>query len=78
MHFTEFYSFIYIGINHEETDFMDLLYGTDEWAKVLAISATFNSKEVGDICKAFRIDKLNIVTQNIMMRSEIHYQDTPG
>ena len=52
-------------------DFMDSLFGADNWANVLALTATLNPKEVGDICKSFKIKKNNIVTQNIMMRSEI-------
>lgn len=52
-------------------DFMDNLFGNESWAKVLALTATLNPKEVGDICDSFKIHKKNIVTQDLLMRSEI-------
>lgn len=52
-------------------DFMDSLFGIDSWAKVLALTATLNPKELTDICEAFRINKSNIIREELLMRSEI-------
>lgn len=52
-------------------DFMDSLFGTDAWAKVLALTATLNPKELTDICESFHIDKSNIIREELLMRSEI-------
>ncbi len=51
-------------------DFMDNLFG-GEWCKILALTATLNSKEVIDICNHFRIEKKNIIMKELMMRSGI-------
>lgn len=52
-------------------DFMDRLFGADAWAKILALTATLNPKELGDICKFFHISKDNIIREKLLMRSEI-------
>ncbi len=52
-------------------DFMDRLFGANAWAKVLALTATLNPKELADICKSFHIDKSNIIREELLMRSEI-------
>lgn len=52
-------------------DFMDSLFGADAWAKVLALTATLNPKELTDICESFHIDKGNIIREELLMRSEI-------
>lgn len=52
-------------------DFMDELYGKESWARVLALTATLNPKELKDICDAFKITKKNILKQDILIRSEI-------
>lgn len=46
-------------------DFMDELYGKESWARVLALTATLNPKELKDICDAFKITKKNILKQDI-------------
>lgn len=52
-------------------DFMDRLFGPDKWAKVLALTATLNPRELTDICESFHIDRSNIVREELLMRSEI-------
>lgn len=44
-------------------NFMDNLFGKNSWAKILALTATLNPKEIGDICSHFKIDKKNIIMQ---------------
>lgn len=51
--------------------FMDFIFGADNWAKVLALTATLNPKEIVDICNSFKIEKHNIIKQDLLMRSEI-------
>lgn len=52
-------------------DFLDNLYGEGKWARILALTATLNPKELSDICDAFKIKKNNILKQTILMRNEI-------
>lgn len=53
-------------------DFIERVYGVqDDKPKVLALTATLNPKEVVDICTEFKIDKKNIIRENLLMRSEI-------
>ncbi len=52
-------------------DFLDKLYGQGKWARILALTATLNPKELTDICDAFKIKKENIIKQTILMRTEI-------
>ncbi len=52
-------------------DFMDSLFGADAWAKILALTATLNAKELTDICESFHIDKSNVIREELLMRSEI-------
>lgn len=53
-------------------DFLDCVYGVDgKKPKILALTATLNPKEVVDICKEFKIDKANIIRDNLLMRAEI-------
>lgn len=52
-------------------DFLDNLYGTGKWARILALTATLNPMELTDICAAFQIKKENIIKQTILMRNEI-------
>lgn len=51
--------------------FMDSLFGQNDWCKVLALTATLNSKEIADICHYFNITKNNIIMKDILMRSGI-------
>lgn len=51
--------------------FMDSLFGEENWCKVLALTATLNSKEIIDICNYFKIKKDNIIMKELLMRSEI-------
>lgn len=52
--------------------FMDTIFGnSDNWCRILALTATVNNQELKDICSYFYIDKKNIVRQPLMMRSEI-------
>lgn len=52
-------------------DFMDSLFGKESWCKVLALTATLNSKEILDICNFFRIKKENIIMKDLLMRNGI-------
>ena len=52
-------------------DFLNRIFGHDAWARVLALTATLNPKELGDICDAFRITRENILKKEILMRNEI-------
>lgn len=52
-------------------DFMNQLFGENKWCKILALTATLNPKELGDICNSFHINKSNIIIQDLLMRSEI-------
>lgn len=53
-------------------DFLNTIYGEPRnWAKILALTATVNAKELDDICNYFKIDKANIIRQDISMRTEI-------
>ena len=47
-------------------DFLNQLYGESDWARILALTATLNPKELQDICSAFKITR-----QNMLMRNEI-------
>lgn len=51
--------------------FMDSLFGEENWCKVLALTATLNSKEIIDICNYFKIKKDDIIMKELLMRSEI-------
>lgn len=55
--------------------FLDQVYGVNKWTpKILALTATLNPKEVADICTEFRIDKENIIKDELLMREEINLQ----
>jgi len=52
--------------------FLNNVYGVDSWSpKILALTATLNSKEILDICDEFRIDKDDIIRDDLLIRSEI-------
>jgi len=52
--------------------FLSEVYGRDSWGPaVLALTATLNPKEVQDIVTEFRIDKHNILRDELLIRSEI-------
>ena len=50
--------------------FLTNMYG-DNWPIILALTATLNPKELGDVCSEFKIEKKNILKQELLMRSEI-------
>ena len=52
-------------------DFLNNLYGENNWARILALTATLNPMELTDICNEFKIKKENILKQTILMRNEI-------
>lgn len=54
-------------------DFLDCIYSEegDKHPRILALTATLNPKEVVDICNEFKIDKSNVIRDNLLMRSEI-------
>lgn len=51
--------------------FLDKIFENKDWCRILALTATLNPKELGDICTYFRIAKNNIVKETILMRNEI-------
>lgn len=51
-------------------DFLDSVFGKD-WCHILALTATLNPKELGDISGAFHISLNNICKDGILMRSNI-------
>ena len=52
-------------------DFLNTLFGEERWCRVLALTATLNPKELGDVCSYFRIEKNDIIKQDLLLRSEI-------
>ncbi|MBR6863011.1 MAG: ATP-dependent DNA helicase RecQ [Acidaminococcaceae bacterium] len=52
-------------------DFLNSLFGDENWCRVLALTATLNPKELGDISSYFRIEKNDIIKQDLLLRSEI-------
>lgn len=52
-------------------DFLNRLFGENEWCRILALTATLNPMELKDICAAFRIPRNNILKETILLRSEI-------
>lgn len=52
-------------------DFLDSLFGPEAWARVLALTATLNPKELADICASFRIGRGDVLREELLMRSEI-------
>ena len=52
-------------------DFLDNLFEGQEWCKILALTATLNPKELGDICSSFKITRDNIIKYELLLRSEI-------
>ena len=53
-------------------DFLNQIYGADNWIKILALTATINPKETADICSAFNIEKNNVIScQEKLIRSDI-------
>lgn len=51
-------------------DFLNRLFGLD-WAKILALTATLNPKELNDICEDFNISRENVLIDELLIRSEI-------
>ena len=52
-------------------DFLNSIFGENDWCRILALTATLNPKELGDICEAFNIKRDNIIKQDLLMRSAI-------
>lgn len=53
--------------------FINEIYGVESWGpKILALTATLNSKEVIEICDEFKIRKENIIKDEQLMRTEIN------
>lgn len=51
-------------------DFLNRIFSGD-WCRILALTATLNPKELGDICDSFRIKRANLIMKDILMRGEI-------
>ena len=52
-------------------DFIEKVFKDVCYPKILALTATLNSKEIVDICNEFNIDRNNIVKDKLLIRSEI-------
>lgn len=52
-------------------DFLNRVFGDNDWCRVLALTATLNPMELKDICQNFRIEQQNIIKDTLLMRSEI-------
>ena len=52
-------------------EFMNELFGSDSWCKVLALTATINPKELQDVCESFNIDANHILKDDMLMRNEV-------
>ena len=52
-------------------NFLDNLFGETWGAKILALTATLNQIELDDICKEFRINRTNILRDEIIMRTDV-------
>lgn len=52
-------------------EFLDRIFGKEKWCRILALTATLNPKELGDICTSFKISKTNIIKKELLMRGEI-------
>lgn len=52
-------------------DFISRVFVGEEMPKILALTATLNPKEVGDICNEFKIISANIIRDYLLIRSEI-------
>ncbi len=52
-------------------NFISRIFSSEVTPKILALTATLNPKEVVDICNEFKIIPMNIVRDNLLMRSEI-------
>ncbi len=51
-------------------DFLNNIFGSQSWCRILAMTATLNPKELQDICDSFRINSNNICrTENIIRNS---------
>ena len=49
--------------------FLDNIYGKVNWKpKVLALTATLNPKEIGEICAEFKIESRHIIKSDMLMR----------
>ena len=51
--------------------FLDNIFGTDNWCRILAMTATLNPKELKDICESFKIDRKNICRSDNIIRNSI-------
>ena len=52
-------------------NFLDAVFGSDTWPKILALTATLNPLELDDICSSFKISTEGIIKQEILMRTAI-------
>lgn len=52
-------------------DFIERVFETEYYPKILALTATLNPKEIIDICNEFKISQKNIIKDNLLMRPEI-------
>ena len=50
--------------------FLNDVFG-NTWPCILAMTATLNPKELGDICDSFKIGNNDIIKEPLLMRNEI-------
>ncbi len=52
-------------------DFLNNIFGSGNWCRILALTATLNPKELQDICDSFKIDSKNICRTDNIIRNSI-------
>ncbi|QEK00228.1 RecQ family ATP-dependent DNA helicase [Treponema phagedenis] len=52
-------------------EFLDNMFGMNKWPKILALTATLNPKEVQDICSYFKLEKQNVLKDEVLTRTNI-------
>lgn len=52
-------------------NFLDNIFGPENWCRILAMTATLNPKELQDICDSFKIDSKNICRTDNIIRNSI-------
>jgi ATP-dependent DNA helicase RecQ len=52
-------------------DFLEKVYGVNQYPTILGLTATLNGKEIIDICTEFNITKKNVIKNDMLVRSEI-------
>ena len=51
--------------------FLDAVFGSDAWPRVLGLTATLNPKDCEQICRDFRIEAAHVIRDDVLLRYEI-------